>query len=201
MKTAGPSVTITGVTWLIREWLELGPIVNLGHGCDAEADIDDEARLGPFRDLKRSIEAGGLETAAGDRVAGFRVGISIHGFAQFLAAEGRWDKDQWAWARNLCERWADARGLDIDALTNLAGVKVHPYKTGAQGRPKGSHLVLDEFLKRVAAGEIEMVSLAEQARVLLKWYDMNHPKGPNLKTVTIEGTIRSAYNTAKKASK
>lgn len=67
--------------------------------------------------------------------------------------------------------------------------------TGAPGRPSDMHLVLAEFERRLEARKIE-ASLAEQSRVLLGWFKLNHPDKQPPGRKTIENNLRDRYREA-----
>ena len=73
------------------------------------------------------------------------------------------------------------------------------YRTGASGRPGSSHLVVDEFRRRVSIGEMEE-TVAEQARVLIAWLNKKHPLAAPIKTKTAETAIRHEFRRARKSA-
>jgi hypothetical protein len=198
MRTAGPTTTLlpADYAWLSREGLELGVIFNLGHGREPVADIDNDLIL-EWWDFKGAVELGELETGRGDRKADVRTRVSIQQLANFAFNEKRLEKEEWAWSRDFCQRWAEVLGRDLDALVQLAGTKYDPYQSGTPGRRTGMPWIIKEFKKRVQKGEIED-SLAEQARVLCRWFKDNHPDAPHKpKKKTIANRIREKYNAAR----
>jgi hypothetical protein len=71
-------------------------------------------------------------------------------------------------------------------------LQIDPVRTGAPGRPTGSHLVLAEFEKRMSQGMREQTVKAESER-LHEWYLRNHPTLPNLTRGAIENKIRVKF--------
>jgi hypothetical protein len=69
-------------------------------------------------------------------------------------------------------------------------------KTGAAGRPSVIHILRDELAERCRAEKIE-TSLAEQVRVLLKWFRTRYPKWPCPAQTTTENGLRKQYRAAK----
>jgi hypothetical protein len=68
--------------------------------------------------------------------------------------------------------------------------------SGAPGRPSVMHLVVREFERRCAAGELEE-GVAEQSRVLAQWLLDAHPNAKRLTPKTIENNIRAGFRRAK----
>ncbi len=78
------------------------------------------------------------------------------------------------------------------AASDTAGVSPDPYRTGLPGRTTIKHLILAEFQRRAAAGEVER-TLAAEARALQKWATREHQNAPTPAPGTIENHIREKY--------
>lgn len=76
------------------------------------------------------------------------------------------------------------------------GPSTDPYKTGLPGRQTIRHLILAEFERLAASGQMEQ-TIAGQARSLRAWAAATHPGAPTPSVGTIENHIREAYNAAK----
>lgn len=110
--------------------------------------------------------------------------------------------------------WSALRLGDVDSGTvkgpgGVALYDVHvgrraiapepPITPGKQGRPSSADLILEEFRRRVAAGEPGYV-LRVEAAILARWLKLTHPKEPPAKAKSIEQMIRGEFN-AWKASR
>lgn len=86
---------------------------------------------------------------------------------------------------------AGPEGEDVESA------KVDPYRTGGQGRPTVSHLVVAEFERRIGQ-DLVKPKIAAEAQALRKWVREEHPDGPPMTTRTIENQIRSRYRESQK---
>jgi hypothetical protein len=73
---------------------------------------------------------------------------------------------------------------------------VDPYRSGLTGRPTIKHLIVAEFERRAAAGELES-TLAAQGRALAQWAAREHPEAPAPTPRTIETQIRPGWNASR----
>jgi hypothetical protein len=72
-----------------------------------------------------------------------------------------------------------------------------PARTGAPGRPTSMQLILDEFERRIEAGNVT-TGVASQASELRHWIVTTHPYEPHPTAKTIENRIRERYRQAQK---
>ena len=73
------------------------------------------------------------------------------------------------------------------------------YRTGAPGRPGSSHLVVQEFLRRIKARDLEP-TVRGQAVALVEWLRDSHPGAVPVTAKTVENAIRAAYRKVAKAN-
>jgi hypothetical protein len=66
------------------------------------------------------------------------------------------------------------------------------YRTGMPGHPTSKHLVIDEFRRRAAEGQLE-ATVAAEAKLLAEWLGREHPRAAPATHRTIENQIRGEY--------
>ena len=100
--------------------------------------------------------------------------------------------------RELADERKQRKSLEL--LVEKHEEELELYRTGAPGRPGSSHLVVDEFKKRAARGEVEG-TLADQSRVLAQWLRNAHPQAHPITPGRIENVLRIDFSETRKSTK
>jgi hypothetical protein len=79
-----------------------------------------------------------------------------------------------------------------DWLSAQRGDRLHPFRTGAPGKPSAKKIVKGEHERRLSAGEAHE-KVSEEAAHLKKWLQDEYPDAPETSKRTIENQIREAH--------
>jgi hypothetical protein len=189
------------------DWIAWGDLPRWGARAYM-GDLIGAVRLGGVRhriaglrphDLTRGQYSGGVIEPAG-------LGVSRDAPARVVVAD--WDAAAVDWhagtvagfhalQRHGIEVWwldVEAqvrRRLDVPAQTT-DGALVSD-QTGAPGRPTSKHLVLSEYARRSAVGEV-CTAIKDEAIYLAAWLAQSYPQMASMAPRSVENAIRAGFN-------